>query len=242
MRLAAAAALAFLPFSSFADSIPDGFVRMSDVAPQIASDIRYARSFNFTGSIVPGYKAAECIVTEATAQALIEAETALNKQGFALILFDCYRPRRAVRYFVDWAGKRQRGPADDFFLPDLQRSAVIPGGYVAEESAHSLGLTVDVGLQRLSDPIMRPELVSGQRCDGPFAERALESSLDMGTSFDCFSLQSGASARIPAVAETNRTILAEAMKNAGFEGYSAEWWHFQIRHSSGMKAWDFPVH
>jgi zinc D-Ala-D-Ala dipeptidase len=242
MRASPLLALCLFPQFTVAEALPPGFVRMSELAPEIASDIRYARTFNFTGGIVPGYEAPECIVTEETGHALVRAEAALNADGYGLILFDCYRPVQAVRHFSNWVKAEGRAPADEIFLPDLQRSDLIPLGYIAERSSHSLGVAVDVGLRRVSDPPMRAERAAGLRCDGLFETRPAESRLDMGTSFDCFSEASGDAAVLSDEAGQNRARLKEAMEAADFAGYAGEWWHFRFPDDNATGPWDFPVH
>ncbi|MGL4238449.1 M15 family metallopeptidase [Tabrizicola sp.] len=241
MRRLGLLALALTPCPALADPLPAGFVRLSDLAPDIASDIRYARAFNFTGAPVPGYAAAECILSEPTARALIQAEAKLNAEGYGLILFDCYRPTQAVRHFMDWADSEGRELADDIFLPDLDRTELVPGGYIARRSSHSLGVAVDVGLRRLTDPMLYPDLVAGQRCDGTLNERPMDSTLDMGTAFDCFSALSAVSAAVSVEAQQNRSRLREAMEGAGFTGYDAEWWHFRFAADPADTPQDFPV-
>lgn len=214
---------------------------MSEVAPWIATDIRYAREFNFTGGVVPGYEAAECIVTEATAAALIAAEESLNADGYGLILFDCYRPQRAVDHFLAWAGSGKAGVVDEVFLPGIDRNRLIGGGYIAARSSHRFGATVDVGLRRIGDPMLYPQHVPGQRCDGPVAERPMDSSLNLGTSFDCFSPLSALDAAVPEPARRNRERLRQAMQDAGFASYAAEWWHFRHATDPAQVALDIAV-
>jgi len=221
-RLALLVALSGSPAA--ADPLPDGFVRLADLAPGIAQDIRYARAFNFTGAVVPGYQAAECILTEQTARALIAVEARLAKDGYGLIVFDCYRPQRAVAHFVDWAGGA--GGEEAGFFPGLARSDLIPMGYIAARSSHARGVTVDAGLRRTGDPVDRPEVMPAP-CDAPFDRRARESTLDLGTGFDCFSPLSGLGADVGPAATANRARLAAAMQAEGFIGYAAEWWHFR---------------
>ncbi|MNY49292.1 D-alanyl-D-alanine dipeptidase [compost metagenome] len=49
----------------------------------------------------------------------------------------------------------------------------------------------------------------------------------MGTGFDCFDERAHTdSAQINATAKANRQRLTRAMAKEGFNGYSAEWWHF----------------
>ncbi len=209
--------------------LPDGFVRLSDAAPAIAQDIRYARSFNFTGAKVPGYEAGACILTEVTARAVMRVEARLNADGFGLLVFDCYRPTGAVAHFRAWAKAPAPSQAADrgaVFYPGLSRRDLFAQGFIAARSSHSLGVTIDAGLRRLDDPVLRPDFGAGS-CDGRFDQRAAESTLDMGTNFDCFSPLSALGAAVTAKAQANRARLRAAMLAEGFAGYDVEWWHFR---------------
>ncbi len=242
MRLARVLALwlSLVPAHVWADDLPPGFVRLSEVAPAIATDIRYARPFNFTGAVVPGYEADECILRDQVAQALQRVEARLSADGYGLILWDCYRPIRAVQHFADWAETGIGPDMGSYFFPDLRRADLTPQGYVARRSSHSTGTAVDLGLIRLADRQMRPTESLGVRCDAPFAARPPETGVDMGTAFDCFSPLSGDGAGISAEAKANRRRLAKAMAAEGFQGYSAEWWHFRLPLDGAGPA-DFPV-
>src|SRR5262249_9629255 len=78
------------------------FVYLHAVAPAIVQDMRYAGAHNFIGHPIDGYGAAECILTLKAARALAHVEALLLPRGFGLIMWDCYRPARAVREFVRW--------------------------------------------------------------------------------------------------------------------------------------------
>jgi len=49
-------------------ALPPGFVYLSEVAPDIIQDMRYASANNFIGNPVPDYKRGVCIVTKQAAQ------------------------------------------------------------------------------------------------------------------------------------------------------------------------------
>lgn len=223
-------------------ALPPGFVRLRDVAPSIHQDIRYAGAFNFTGQIVPGYERAECIAWEPTVKALVRAQARLSAEGFALKVYDCYRPVRAVRAFVAWSRSPGRDATKSVFYPAIDKSELFGLGYIAPRSRHSRGIAVDVGLVRVGeDDASAPH--SGGRCDGPFAQRLAESSLDLGTAFDCFSPRSAtASPDISAAARTNRARLRHALEAEGFRNYTREWWHYEFSNPSApAHAYDFPV-
>ena len=211
-----------------AEPLPAGFVRLRELAPGIAQDIRYATPFNFTGAVVPGYGRDECVLTREAAEALIRVEQRLARQGYGLKLFDCYRPARAVAAFNDWVKRPGAADLGRIFHPGIARGDLVAKGYIAGNSSHSRGSTVDVGLVRAREATL-PAPVNAGPCDGPLAARPRESSFDLGTSFDCFSEKSAL--RHPGVtaeARRNRETLAVAMSAEGFRGYGKEWWHFTL--------------
>lgn len=225
-----------------ADALPAGFVRLRELAPAIAQDIRYATPFNFTGTAVPGYGRGECVLTRAAADALTRAEKRLVRQGYGLKLFDCYRPARAVAAFNDWVQRPGAPDLGRIFHPGIAKGDLIARGYIAANSGHSRGSTVDVGLVRAGEaPLPTPR--DAGPCDGALATRPRESSLDLGTSFDCFSEKSARDhPGITSEARHNRALLAAAMKAEGFRGYGKEWWHFTLAMEPFPKAsFDFAI-
>jgi len=209
MRSGRAAALVLsllmAPSLLHAGQLPEGFVYLSDVAPHIRQDMRYAATSNFTGAAVPGYNAVECILAEPAAQALSAAGDALAVRGYGLKVLDCYRPAKAVRHFMNWAKKA--GGFDRGHYPRVDRRRLIAEGYIARKSGHSGGYTVDVTLT-----------------DARGAE------LDMGTPFDFFDpLAHTASRGIDKAAAKRRRILVSAMAKAGLVNYRREWWHFSLQ-------------
>lgn len=241
MRLALALVVALAgPAAAGEAALPDGWVRLADLAPGVDQDIRYARDFNFTGAPVPGYDAPACILRREAAEALVRAEARLRAGGLRLIVFDCYRPAQAVAAFLDWT-EGKGAPRGALFFPGLDRADLVPGGYIARDSSHSRGLAVDVGLESADALPRRAEWAPGLRCDGPPNVRPDESSLDMGTSFDCFSPLSAIGAAVSPEAARNRARLAAALAAEGFRAYDREWWHFRLAGMEPGPALDFPV-
>src|SRR5947199_8375510 len=83
--------------------LPRGFVYLRDVDPTIVQAIRYAGSHNFVGRPIKGYLAAECILSISAADALARAQKKLAEKKLALIVWDCFRPKRAVADFFAWS-------------------------------------------------------------------------------------------------------------------------------------------
>jgi D-alanyl-D-alanine dipeptidase len=149
---------------------------------------------------------------------------------------------RAVRAFVAWSKSAGDDAMKSIFYPSIDKSKLFELGFISLHSRHSMGIAVDVGLVRAGeDNILPPKL--GGRCDGPFDQRVNESSLDLGTAYDCFSdLSATTSPNISATARANRERLRRALETAGFRNYAREWWHYEFTDASmPTQAFDFPV-
>ena len=182
------------------------FVKVYTVIDDAVYDIRYYSSYNFTGNKINGYKAPVAYMTKEALQALSVAADDLRKQGYRLLIWDTYRPQKAVDNFVKWIND----PNDDgnkSFYPDLKKSDLLKGNYIAEKSGHTRGSTVDLTLIKM---------------DGSF--------VDMGGTFDLFSEISHPDyKKLTKEQKKNRKILHDAMVKAGFQGIDSEWWHFTLK-------------
>jgi D-alanyl-D-alanine dipeptidase len=211
--------------------LPDGFVYLRDVDPSIRQDIRYAGSHNFLGRPADGYGAAECVLTDAAAQAIRRVQAGLGLRGHALIVWDCYRPARAVADFVRWMGDPDSRMKGEFY-PRTSKTQLVALGYIAARSGHSSGSTVDLGLiplGRASEPARWTGRGPLKPCTAPKGERFDDGAVDLGTGFDCFDeLAHFGSLAVAPTAKANRALLRETMVAAGFAPYDREWWHFRL--------------
>lgn len=224
---------------------PPDFVSLSDVDPSIVLDIRYATPHNFTGEPVDGYRAPLCLLTRPTAEALRRAQQEFVAQGYSLQIYDCYRPQRAVNDFVAWAKDLpdQRMKAE--FYPRVDKSQLFADGYIAEDSGHSRGSTVDLTLVPLARPAA-PEPMAGQPlvdCAAPQAQRFPDDSIDMGTGYDCFdTLAHTLDPRVQGEQLQNRLLLKEGLEKQGLQNYEKEWWHYTFKPELYPDTYfDFPV-
>lgn len=242
MTLASAARAEPLP-----KPLPKGFVWLVEIDPTIAQDMRYAGPYNFTGKRVPGYAAkaakAGCILTEAAAVALSRVQTDLLRDGYGLKVFDCYRPARAVRAFVDWIGSPGPGRMKAAFHPRVAKQKTRKLGYISGRSAHSRGSTVDLTLVKMPPRPGETYRPGGTLKDCTAATRFDDGGLDMGTGYDCLDPRAHTkSPLVSAAALSHRRRLVAAMARHGFRNYRREWWHFTLNGEPFPKrAFDFPV-
>jgi D-alanyl-D-alanine dipeptidase len=225
-------------------ALPRGFVYLRDVDPTIAQDIRYAGSHNFVGRPVRGYLAAECILSEPAARALATVQRMLAAKALSLIVWDCYRPMRAVADFLQWSRDPTRTEMKAEFYPRTDKRNLFALGYLATRSAHSRGSTVDLGIVPAGSSLP-PSPGSSQplkACILPKGERFEDGTIDLGTGYDCLDMLGNTSnARVGAEALNNRQMLKSRMKAAGFRPYFREWWHFELIAAPFDQGFDFEV-
>lgn len=187
--------------------LPDGFVYLKEFLPEARFDIRYATTHNFTGQIVDGYLSDNVCLTIEAAEALKKASEYLKEQGYGILIYDAYRPKRAVEFFIEWGKQPEDYSTKDEFYPSFTKEYLFNNGYLARRSAHSRGSTVDLTLFYLDTG----ELV------------------DMGSPYDFLdTISNHGTDKITEQQTRNRNILKEAMKKAGFKELRTEWWHYTL--------------
>ncbi|RRO15663.1 D-alanyl-D-alanine dipeptidase [Saccharopolyspora rhizosphaerae] len=224
---------------------PEGFVRLRDVDSSILEEVRYATPHNFTGDPVPGYDEPMCVLTRPLAEALHEAQQRFLRQGYTLKVYDCYRPQQADDRFVEWAQDLDDQRMKAEFYPDFDKSQLYSAGYIAENSGHSRGSSVDLTLVRLPAPPQRA-YVPGEPlvpCTEPAGKRFSDNSVDMGTGFDCFdALAHTDDPQVPGDVRAHRDVLRDGLSAVGLRNYPGEWWHFSLRQEPYPNGYfDFPV-
>lgn len=200
---------------------PSGFVLLSDYVPGIVQEIRYFSTYNFIGDRIDGYEEPCAIITKEAARALKSVSNEMMVQGYRLKIFDTYRPACAVRHFVLWGIEDQDIRMKPYFYPDLEKQELFMKGYIAKQSSHSRGSTVDLTLL---------DMKTGKE-------------LDMGSPFDLFSELSHPDNReITDEQYENRMILRNVMIRNGFAPINCEWWHFTLENEPYPDTYfEFPV-
>lgn len=198
------------------------FVSLEDLCPNLFIEAIYATENNFTGSIVPGYKAKKAYMLEVPAKALLEAQKIAIKNDLSLKIFDAYRPVKAVEFFLKWAEEYEDNDTlKKIYYPNFSKSELFEKGFLAKKSSHSRGIAVDLTLVNL--------------------KTGLE--LDMGTPFDFF--DEASNTEYPLISEQqqkNRTILKQIMESQGFVNLPTEWWHYSfLKDIKAEKFYDFDV-
>jgi len=182
-------------------------VFVDEFVPGLRWDAKYATWDNFTGKPVDGYLANRIAGTTALCAALGRAQESAASLGFGLLVWDGYRPQRAVDSFLRWSKQPEDGRTKLRHYPKIDRAEIFNRGYVAARSAHTRGSTVDLTLYHLTTG----ELAS------------------MGGDHDLMDSVShhGAEGITPLEA-ANRRHLRSVMESSGFSSYDCEWWHYTL--------------
>ncbi|MFF1719820.1 D-Ala-D-Ala dipeptidase VanX [Streptomyces sviceus] len=199
----------------------EDFAFVDELVPGIRWDAKYATWDNFTGKPVDGYLANRIVGTKVLCAALEKARGKAASLGFGLLLWDGYRPQRAVDRFVRWSLEPEDGRTKSRHYPNINRSDMFERGYVATLSGHSRGSTVDMTLYHLDTGELAP----------------------MGGGHDLMDSRShhGATEIEPAEAR-NREHLRSLMEDCGFSSYACEWWHYTLKGEPYPYTYfDFPI-
>ena len=239
-------------------NLPEGFVYLDEWDATIQISLRYNSIENFTGSIIDGYKASRVILTRHAAHALCKVQKDLIKDGFSLVVYDAYRPQKAVNHFIRWATLPSDAATKANYYPNINKQDAFKLGYIGEKSSHTRGSTVDVSI--ISSAALQE---GGEEYHGfttsrfgnttgigsstfakvspllPLQIRTIngyelpfldDGTVDMGSSFDLFDKAShhGSSSHMTADYLARRDYLRSNMEKHGFVAYEEEWWHYTL--------------
>jgi D-alanyl-D-alanine dipeptidase len=197
------------------------FVFVDESVPGIRWDAKYATWDNFTGKPVDGYLANRIVGTMALCAALQTAQAVAASLGFGLLLWDGYRPQRAVDCFLHWSQHSEDGRKKRRHFPNIDRPEMFEKGYVAAKSGHSRGSAVDLTLFHLATGELAP----------------------MGGDHDLMDPISHHGAKgISPLEARNRQDLRSIMEDSGFNSYDCEWWHYALKDEPYPNTYfDFPI-
>lgn len=182
-----------------------GFVDLAEYIPGVQVDARYAQNHNLVGEPLDGYRANKAFAAREAADKFAKAVKVFAEMGYGVLVYDAYRPQKAVDHFVRWAAEPENGRTKAEFYPELEKEQLFPLGYIAVRSGHTRGATIDLTLTQNGIPV------------------------DMGTDFDWMMERSHhGAAGVSPEQEKNRALLRGVMTWAGFRPIESEWWHYTL--------------
>lgn len=175
-----------------------GLKNIREADSTIAIELIYTTPDNFTGEVLYD-DLHEAYLHKDALQSLLLAQQLLKERhpGYRLIVYDAARPMTVQKKMWD----RVKGTPKNIYVSNPSHG----GGL------HNYGLAVDVSIIDSDD-----------------------SPLPMGTPVDYFGTEAHItqeamlvkSGKITAEEQSNRLLLREVMKEAGFRTLGSEWWHF----------------
>ncbi|MGB1972053.1 MAG: M15 family metallopeptidase [Flavobacteriaceae bacterium] len=190
---------------------PKGFSLIQENIPNSVLDIKYRTNDNFTGRMVHGYENLAIVLTDPAIKALKSAQEEFNAMGYGIKIFDAYRPQKSVNAFIAWGEDLSDTINQQTYYPDLSKKELFSKGYIAKQSGHSRGSTVDLTLIHLQGKDSLSEVDMGGKYDY-FGKRS-------NVNFDAISRKQ----------KKARTLLRSVMVKHGFVPYEKEWWHFTLK-------------
>lgn len=216
------------------NNLQKGFVYLKDINPKIISNLMYYDDFNFVNKRIDGYKSNNVILTKEAAEALNNAWKLFQKDGYNLLIYDTYRPQKAVNHFIRWAAeKNDNKEIKKIFFPYIEHSDAFKLGYIVAKSGHTRGSAIDLTIMKNgANPksLKDSELVKRTLNDGREILYINNGSVDMGSSLDLMDEASWSNSKLVSEeAQKNRQYFIKIMSDAGFENYKTEWWHFTFK-------------
>ena len=201
--------------------MPAELCYLDEAVPGIKVDLKYCGSDNFVGRPIQGYTTGtRAILRKDAANALRTVQNELRKRGFGLLIWDAYRPYRALLDFHAWS-KTGDDHTRARFYPNITKRRIYEEQYIGLTSEHCWGIAVDATLV---------DLRTGKE-------------LDMGGRHDF--LDTSSATEYPGLTprqQANRKLLRDTMAAAGMRNYSKEWWHYYKSPPGICHRYDFPLH
>lgn len=189
-------------------NLPEGFVYLDEVILTAQFEMRYYSDYNFVGTQIDGYLAPLAIGTSAMADALLKVSNELAERGYQLLIYDTYRPAKAVQQFLAWSKDTDDIAMKEDFYPNIDKATLFKSGYLSSKSGHSRGSTVDLTL----------------------IDADTGKEVDMGSPYDLLDEISHFPTKLITDEQAaNRQLLQDVMVKYGFKPYSKEWWHYVLK-------------
>lgn len=212
------------------NKLPPGFEYVDSHQGRIICSLRYLTNQNFVGEKIEGYNKNILILSQVAADALIGAVDVFSQEGYKVVVYDAYRPQKAVAHFLRWAqNSTYNREMKACFLPYVDHDQLFEKKYLAKQSGHTRGSTVDLSIIRQDQNLTPVKISKRALADGreiPFLD---DGTVDMGTSFDFLDVSSAPESELVSEeARRMRQYLRSVMEQVGFEISPREWWHFKL--------------
>ena len=194
--------------------------------------MKYFSKDNFTGDIVPHYKANIGIMTKEAAIALSKAQKKFLEKGYSIVIYDAYRPSSSVQYFVEWMNDKNNTKRKKFNYPYIEKKIDMKDIYINSVSGHSRGSTIDLSIIDKNKILLKESIYEERTFNGKIYPFNNDNTIDCGTSFDLMDPASWSFNNKYDFTEeqkNNRKFIRDIMESEGFKVLDEEWWHFTLK-------------
>ena len=194
--------------------------------------MKYFLKDNFTGDIVPHYKANRGIMTKEAAIALSKAQKKFLEKGYSIVIYDAYRPSSSVQYFVEWMNDKNNTKRKKFNYPYIEKKIDMKDIYINSVSGHSRGSTIDLSIIDKNKILLKESIYEERTFNGKIYPFNNDNTIDCGTSFDLMDPASWSFNNKYDFTEeqkNNRKFIRDIMESEGFKVLDEEWWHFTLK-------------
>ena len=194
--------------------------------------MKYFSKDNFTGDIVPHYKANRGIMTKEAAIALSKAQKKFLEKGYSIVIYDAYRPSSSVQYFVEWMNDKNNTKRKKFNYPYIEKKIDMKDIYINSVSGHSRGSTIDLSIIDKNKILLKESIYEERTFNGKIYPFNNDNTIDCGTSFDLMDPASWSFNNKYDFTEeqkNNRKFIRDIMESEGFKVLDEEWWHFTLK-------------
>ena len=194
--------------------------------------MKYFSKDNFTGDIVPHYKANRGIMTKEAAIALSKAQKKFLEKGYSIVIYDAYRPSSSVQYFVEWMNDKNNTKRKKFNYPYIEKKIDMKDIYINSVSGHSRGSTIDLSIIDKNKILLKESIYEERTFNGKIYPFNNDNTIDCGTSFDLMDPASWSFNNKYDFTEeqkNNRKFIRDIMESEEFKVLDEEWWHFTLK-------------
>lgn len=194
--------------------------------------MKYFSKDNFTGDIVPHYKANRGIMTKEAGIALSKAQKKFLEKGYSIVIYDAYRPSSSVQYFVEWMNDKNNTKRKKFNYPYIEKKIDMKDIYINSVSGHSRGSTIDLSIIDKNKILLKESIYEERTFNGKIYPFNNDNTIDCGTSFDLMDPASWSFNNKYDFTEeqkNNRKFIRDIMESEGFKVLDEEWWHFTLK-------------
>jgi zinc D-Ala-D-Ala dipeptidase len=117
----------------------------------------------------------------------------------------------------------------DHYYPYVEKSKLFELNYIAVNSSHSRGSTLDMTLIKIDESIQNIKFTNRTLENGRIIPFLDDGTVDFGSSFDYFGEASHPdTSLVDKQYQDLRQYLKKVMKKHGFKDYPIEWWHYTL--------------